>query len=778
MSTLAAIQTAQWVPVLGVIIFLKAVAPELILTFPGSAKHFLFNFYLAIHELVTVIWSDYSLLFLTVLLFRYFRLAVNLFAFLFLYQHDEIPEHPTITSDSAHVIIPTAEPTNSDFFRCVLSVLEKRPGWITIVTAHPDQTAQAREVLANLPRQNHTIIRVTTGPMANKRQQIAHVLRGLAANREQNKDVMVVLVDDHVWWPSAKFLSAVLAPFEDPKVGIVAMHKRPERARGDGFADSLLNFIACLYLERHNFEICASNAIDGSAFVVSGRTSVVRASIVMEDDFLDGYLGEHFFFGKYGPLNPDDDNYITRYIVRNNWDIKWQHSPEALMETSLGVAGGYKKFWGQIQRWARSQWRSNPCTVFTDGSIWRRGQLWGAFGHLMSFINFAVFWDSLIVYLWSQSSYVDFKFYHVVLLILGSKFVKQAPFFYHNPQDLWLFPLSVLFGYFHSFVKLWALLTFYDHSWSGRNLAIMENQNDDGNDDDSNDDDGDDSSDDDDDDDDDDSDDGYGGRFPTASPSPSLKRPTSWFSSKPLLSGFTDEHRSGLGASTYTSGKPVHSTIITPWGNTKTSNRHELPANVREGQYSSSSSSFYGTPRTTLRSTSQLRDDGSAGNLVAETTNYAADNHSRGRTPSRENTGLTMTSSQQTANQNMFQRTIYTRGASRSSTSPVHEVKTPPRTQYYPRVPDAPRKTSIAFIGANPSPFQDEDVSPRRHELLRGQIGKVPKFVYNREFPRGDDCQRTHPDASYLSVRRGSSTKRCRSPQPNRYPVVSGRPRM
>lgn len=785
MSTIAAYRAAQWVPIIGTILFLKASLPELILILPGLVKPFLLKSYFAIHEAVTLIWSNYNLLFLTVILLRYFRLAVNLFAYLFVYQHDEIPEHPTVTSDMAHVIIPTAEPTNSDFFRCVLSVLEKRPGWITVVTAHRDQTAQAREVLANLPVQHHTLISVTTGPMANKRQQVAHVIRGLARNREQNKDVLVVLVDDHVWWPSAKFLSAVIAPFEDPNVGIVAMHKRPERARGNGFSDSLLNFIACLYLERHNFEVCSSNAIDGSAFVVSGRTCVLRASIVMEDDFLTEYLDEHFFFGKFGPLNPDDDNYITRYMVRNNWDIKWQHQPEALMETSLGVAGGYTKFWGQIQRWARSQWRSNPCTVFTDGSIWRRGQFWGACGHIMSFLNFALVWDSLIIYLWSQSSYAGFKFYQAALLILGSKFVKVAPFFWHNPQDLWLFPFQVLFGYFHSFVKLWALLTFYDHSWSGRNLAALDNDNDgpddgpDGGPDDGHNGGSDDNNAGDDQDsngDDEDDSDNDGFRRKSFAPSSSQ----SWKKASSKNSNYGKSTDLWTDGNTVVCYRPVayqhesqFAKISTPWGYTNLSETHQVPANVREGHYTSSiSQGFYGTPRTTIRSSSQPRNDRAISEPVTRITGYTATNENpRGRTLSRDYVP-------QTSKQDSLPPTLYTRGVDLEHTSAACEFKTPPRTQYYPRVPDAPRKTSIALQGANTSPFQDKDVSVRRLELLRGPIGKVPKYAYNRQFPRGDDCQRTHPDASYLSVRKGSSTRRCRSPQPNRYSVVSGRSRL
>lgn len=49
--------------------------------------------------------------------------------------------------------------------------------------------------------------------------------------------------------------------------------------------------------------------------------------------------------------------------------------------------------------------------------------------------------------------------------------VKVVDYFRRHPQDVVLFPVYLLFGYFHSLIKIWALLTFWDCAWSGRNLA-------------------------------------------------------------------------------------------------------------------------------------------------------------------------------------------------------------------------------------------------------------------------------------------------------------------
>ena len=46
--------------------------------------------------------------------------------------------------------------------------------------------------------------------------------------------------------------------------------------------------------------------------------------------------------------------------------------------------------------------------------------------------------------------------------------MKVAPYFAAHPNDLVLLPGYILFGWFHSLIKLYALFTLWDIVWGGR----------------------------------------------------------------------------------------------------------------------------------------------------------------------------------------------------------------------------------------------------------------------------------------------------------------------
>jgi hypothetical protein len=180
-------------------------------------------------------------------------------------------------------------------------------------------------------------------------------------------------------------------------------------------------------------------------------------------------MSEYWLFGRVGPLNVDDDNFICRWMVTHRFGTVFHNSPDAMMFTTLGTSGGWKKFRGQLDRWARTTWRSNSTTLFADRTAWRT-QPWCVYAMYFSvFVNFALFYDPvLFLMLHFSSFYSSERMWWLVGLLFVSKLIKPFPHYVRNPRDLRYLPFQILFGYYHSIVKLNALLTCTNIAWGTR----------------------------------------------------------------------------------------------------------------------------------------------------------------------------------------------------------------------------------------------------------------------------------------------------------------------
>ena len=70
------------------------------------------------------------------------------------------------------------------------------------------------------------------------------------------------------------------------------------------------------------------------------------------------------------------------------------------------------------------------------------------------------------------------KYTLLITWILGSKLVKPWPHFRRHPRDWRYLPGYIAFGYLHSLLKLWALLTVWDGSWGSRSLSDSDHDHD------------------------------------------------------------------------------------------------------------------------------------------------------------------------------------------------------------------------------------------------------------------------------------------------------------
>lgn len=400
--------------------------------------------------------SPFSQAFLYLFVFKFFKVVVHTISYI-MYRPPPPPADPTLTSLDCTVIIPTVGDMDGEFIETVESILACNPAGLIISTVGAEKLALATRVCAKI---DPDILCIAVD-RPNKRNQF------MAAVRRVNTAI-TVSADDHVFWPRT-FLQSAITSFENPHVGLVGTVKRVRRANlGRTFAD-FLNFFACIYLERHNFECTASHNIDGGVFVISGRTVLFRTSVIQSPPFQKAFMNEYWLFGTIGPLNVDDDNFVCRWMVTHRHEIVFHNSPDALIVTTLGTSGGWKKFRGQLDRWARTTWRSNATTLLADRTAWRT-QPWCVYAvYFSAFVNFALFYDAaLFATLYFSSFYSASSMKRLGCLLFASKLIKPLPHYMRNPRDLPYVPLQILFGYYHSWVKLNALLTCTNVAWGTR----------------------------------------------------------------------------------------------------------------------------------------------------------------------------------------------------------------------------------------------------------------------------------------------------------------------
>lgn len=282
--------------------------------------------------------------FIFVFLFRYTRFVVHFITGVFLYW-PYVSENPRYTHKDVAVVIPTVAPETPEFLRCCETVLQNHPQFLLISTVGAKLQSEAAEII----RQHNFEVRFPTthfevlaGDKANKRRQVI-----TATDRLDPKQTPITIcVDDHVYW-GPEFLRSLLPAFDDEKVALVGTNKKVVRDTSGGLWASFTNFIACLYLCRHNFQIRSEPHIDGGIFVISGRTAGYRTEIFHIESFRSNYTNEMFLFGLLGPLNPDDDNAVTRWVLKYGWKVRVQYTKECKIVTPLGDAA---KFYGQVLR--------------------------------------------------------------------------------------------------------------------------------------------------------------------------------------------------------------------------------------------------------------------------------------------------------------------------------------------------------------------------------------------------------------------------------------------
>jgi cellulose synthase/poly-beta-1,6-N-acetylglucosamine synthase-like glycosyltransferase len=285
-------------------------------------------------------------------LHRYTRTIVHFWSH-WVYKSVPIPAKPNYTGQDVTVIIPTIHNNFEELRDSLQSILACQPHELLLVTTS-DKYIKLVKFTKTLEASN---IRVFLTPIANKRIQVCEAI-------PEVKTSIIIMADDDVTWPST-ILPWLLAPFEDERIGGVGPCQRVKRIRSGPIIARCFNWLGAAYIERRNFEISATHGIDGGTSCMSGRTCAFRSEILQSSLFLEGFKTE-----RWGPytLNADDDNFVTRWLVSKQWKTWIQYNRECEIETTLE---NNLKFLYQCSRWARSNWRSNYTSLFTEGYVLR-----------------------------------------------------------------------------------------------------------------------------------------------------------------------------------------------------------------------------------------------------------------------------------------------------------------------------------------------------------------------------------------------------------------------
>ncbi|KAI1309859.1 polysaccharide synthase [Xylaria venustula] len=394
--------------------------------------------------------------FLILWIHRYLRLIVHTYSH-WRYKSKPIPEKPTFTAEDVTVIIPTIHNKFEELRPSLESILACRPAELILVT-----TVDKHEGLQRLAKSLSTPnVRVLFTPIANKRLQVCEALPKVNTS-------ITIMADDDVTWPST-LLPWILAPFEDPKMGGVGTCQRVRREPDAPWSMQIWNWLGAAYIERRNFEISATHYMDGGTSCMSGRTGAYRSEILSSHDFLEGFQTERW---RRYVLNADDDNFVTRWLVNHQWKTWIQYEPECEIETTLENG---RKFLYQCSRWSRSNWRSNFTSLFRERYVITQ-QPWCTYAlHIATFTSLAFVVDPLIVLSlwwgtegWDMDTRRQLVWAQLIFLFAYSKVVKLIGLFRRQPSDIKFLPVSILFGYFHGLIKLYALFTLNMTSWGSR----------------------------------------------------------------------------------------------------------------------------------------------------------------------------------------------------------------------------------------------------------------------------------------------------------------------
>jgi hyaluronan synthase len=341
------------------------------------------------------------------------------------------------------VVVPSFREDPEILVRCLDSWLAENPTEIIIV---PDVADTAVIDLLNDRAAGDARIRVLPFVHHGKRSALGV---GIKAAR---CEVIVLCDSDTSWEPG--LLAAVLAPFEDPKVGGVGTRQNAYRP-----ATSAWRRVADWMIDIRYLDYVRAQSRAGAVACLSGRTAAYRRAAVLP--VLDNLVDE-FFLGVR--CDSGDDGRLTWLLLASGYTTVYQSTARA---TSMFPDNG-RAFFKQRIRWSRNSYRTY-LTAMWKGWLWRQPLICQISVLQVMFTPVTMGFAVTYLLAWVLHPQKLIAFAAVAWLLLG-RAIRGTSHLRERPSDIWVLPMVAILTMIIALpVKSYALLTMNVHGWLTRN---------------------------------------------------------------------------------------------------------------------------------------------------------------------------------------------------------------------------------------------------------------------------------------------------------------------
>jgi hyaluronan synthase len=351
-----------------------------------------------------------------------------------------IPSGYTTTTS---VVVPSFREDPDILDRCLTTWLAENPTEIVIV---PDVADTA--VIALLEARAALDPRIMVVPFVHRGKRSA---LGVGI-KQATCDVLVLCDSDTSWEPG--LLRAVIAPFEDPKVGGVGTRQNAYLA-----TTSAWRRVADWMIDVRYLDYVRAQSRAGAVACLSGRTAAYRRSAVipvlehLEDEF---FLGQRCVSG--------DDGRLTWLILASGYKTVYQSTARAWsMFPDTGRA-----FFKQRIRWSRNSYRTY-LTAMWKGWLWRQPLICQI--SVLQVMLTPVTMGFAVTYLFAWVLHPQ-KLVALAAVgwLLAGRAIRGMSHLRERPSDIWVLPMVAVLTMIVALpVKSYALLTMNVHGWLTRN---------------------------------------------------------------------------------------------------------------------------------------------------------------------------------------------------------------------------------------------------------------------------------------------------------------------